>query len=143
MREIKNWLTDARKLEDELTELREAKQRAYELLTLASSCTDREKVSGTKENLFEKNMVAYIDYSRRIERAVEHLLRYKNRVLEAIGALDDGVYKTILTARYINCKTWEEISENLRCDLRWVYRMHNKALEKIAPFVKNNGEIDH
>ena len=131
MDDIKEYLAGGRKLDGEVHELSEARRRAYEILTLGSSLSEDDKVQTTKENSYEKNMAIYLDYTMRLEEAIGRLLSYKEKIAEIINAQEDSVYKAILVARYINCKNWEQIADDLHYNLRWVHRMHNRALEAI------------
>jgi len=39
--------------------------------------------------------------------------------------------QTLLELRYLCFKTWEQIAVELHFDLRWVYRLHGRALDEI------------
>ena len=51
----------------------------------------------------------------------------KQAILDKVDCLDDP-YKTILLYRYRDGLTWDQIAENMNYNVRWVYRMHKKAL---------------
>ena len=56
-------------------------------------------------------------------------------ILEEIRCVVEGVgdirYRMLLTERYVNFKTWEQVAESLGYDLRWVYRLHKEALSAL------------
>ena len=58
-------------------------------------------------------------------------------MLNLINRLDNTIYRTLLIARYINCKTWEQIADEMGYDLRWIYRLHGKALKAIESHYKS------
>lgn len=52
-----------------------------------------------------------------------------DKVRRLIDAVPDHQCRLILSQRYLSCKTWEQIAALLNFDLRWIYRLHNKALK--------------
>ena len=57
-------------------------------------------------------------------------------MLKLINKLDNVIYRTVLVDRYINCLTWEEVSEGLNMSVRHILRLHGKALNAIKRFYK-------
>lgn len=47
--------------------------------------------------------------------------------------------RQILALRYVRAKSWEEIAEAMKCNVRWVRRLHDQALleaDKILQYYK-------
>ena len=127
---VKEWLNRGWKLEQEINALLEAQRRALDKATSMSKRLDMEKVqqqSGGPEN----NMISYAEYSRMIDERIDELGGLKQEILQAINSIEDEMQRAILIERYINHKKWGKISVELHCDLRWLYRLHGKALLKI------------
>ena len=40
-------------------------------------------------------------------------------------------YQTILEKRYLCFQSWEKIAAAMDYDIRWLYRLHGKALEEV------------
>lgn len=55
----------------------------------------------------------------------------QRRITAAINALDDDDECTIMTEKYINGKTWEEVAEDNGYSWRTMHRIHSQALKKI------------
>ena len=53
-----------------------------------------------------------------------------------LATISDEKYKLLLQLRYIDLLKWEEIADRLECDVRWVYRMHGKALRMLSDRVE-------
>ncbi|WAJ24037.1 hypothetical protein [Lacrimispora xylanolytica] len=53
------------------------------------------------------------------------------KITSAINLLSDDDECTIMTDKYLNCKTWEEVSEDNGYSWRTVHRIHGRALKKI------------
>lgn len=111
----REWLERGFKLNMEIEQLNLAKENAKELCDSAQG----------------EAWKSYREYSKILFRKIDRLLEINKEIVQAISGVDDVLLRTILTARYINCKTWRQIAEDMEIDERWVYRLHKKALEKI------------
>lgn len=47
------------------------------------------------------------------------------------NSLDDDDECTVMTEKYLNCKTWEKVSEDNGFAWRTMHRIHGRALKKI------------
>ena len=72
-----------------------------------------------------------VELDARINAQIQELCRIKRLVWEAIEAVEDMRYRTLLEYRYRNCWTWEQIAEAMGYDLRWVHRLHGWALSRV------------
>lgn len=75
------------------------------------------------------------DLSTLIDADIKHLITLKWRIWETIDAVEDMRYRTVLELYYRAGYTWEQIAEKLHYDIRYVYKLHGKALLR----VKMNG----
>ena len=58
----------------------------------------------------------------------------KNELLEVqflINSLEDFRERSVLQLRYVDGCNWDEISERLYTDKRWIFRVHGRALKKL------------
>ena len=134
---IKEWLQKARKLNNEVEQLKMARQKALNLACEATVGVDNEKVQTSKINSTESKFVTYADYSKLLDAKIYELTNYRIKVLGCINKLDNSTYRTLLIARYINCKTWEQIAEDMQFkDVRWTYVLHGRALKKMEEAIK-------
>ena len=60
------------------------------------------------------------------------LLAYKSRMHNLINQLDNPSYRALLSLRYINCKTWEQIAEDMHYTTRNVHKIHGGALKLLS-----------
>lgn len=79
-----------------------------------------------------------IDLESKINAKIDELINIREAVKEKISFVDNAQLRQILTLRYINLKQWEDIAEYLHKDLRWVYRLHGRALEKIRLTIESH-----
>lgn len=66
----------------------------------------------------------------KINEEIDRLVELKEQARTFIHMLTDERYKTVLTEYYLNHKTWEQVADCMNYDLRWVYRIHGKALKE-------------
>jgi hypothetical protein len=64
-----------------------------------------------------------------IDRQVDILVTLKTTAEALINTIADSRYKDLLRYRYINNWKWESISDAMKIDIRWVYRLHGYALQ--------------
>lgn len=127
----KEWLKRARTINEELKQLKTARQEAWDIATAATSGTTGERVKRSRENSSEKNNHILLEYDLKISMQKEKLLQCKSEILEAIAMLEDSRYRILLIAYYVNCKSWEEVAVQMNYGIRQVYRLHGDALQKV------------
>ena len=71
------------------------------------------------------------DIDKAICEEISELCRIKREVNAAIDSVADMRYRHVLELRYRNYYSWDRIANALGYDLRYVYRLHGKALQCI------------
>ena len=131
MIEVKEFFRNGRKLNFEIQELKIARQKAFDLACGTSVAFEEEKTQTTQGNSIERKFISYAEYSKMLDEKIEELNGCRKDMLNVINKIPDTTYRTLLTARYINCETWEMVAEHLNLkDVRWVYELHKKALSQ-------------
>lgn len=78
-----------------------------------------------------------------LEQAVNartrELVRWKLAAMDAIDAVEEARLREVLELYYIDGFTWEQVAKQMNTDLRWVYRLHGRALLQI----RVPDEFDH
>ena len=74
---------------------------------------------------------ALMDLCADIDREIRELCRVKREVIEAIDAVEDMRLRRVLELRYRSYMSWEAIAGELGYDIRWVYRLHGRALLEV------------
>lgn len=69
-----------------------------------------------------------IDLESEINGYISDLYRLKRDALRVISLVCDLDQRTILVARYINFKKWEEVADDMSFSVQRVYEIHGKAL---------------
>ena len=69
---------------------------------------------------------------KEVTEDIDRLVDMKSGIRGAIERVENDKYRLLLEYRYLCGNTWEQIAEKMRIDLRWVYRMHGRALQEIT-----------
>lgn len=72
------------------------------------------------------------DAERRLASAYGTALAERCRVKDAIDTVPAPLRRDILTRRYILGQRWERIAADLDRDLRWVLRLHHRAVDELT-----------
>lgn len=128
---IVEWLNRGRNMDKEIKALQRAQQQAYDRATSAVSDSAAEKVQTSPRNNTENSFITYASYSEKIDKRIEELTAIQQEIFEAIKALDDTTLRTILTEKYINFRTFEQIAADLEYSSVHISRLHKKAIEKL------------
>lgn len=106
---------------------------AYEQQLTGGRCMryDRQGYPGTKGNHTEDGLVRLADYRAEADRKFEELVTARKNAERLIASVSDPVGWEVLTMRYIFGKRWEEIARRLNYSVSHIYRIHDRALEKM------------
>lgn len=129
--EVKVWLRsyrylkgEAERLEEELLYWRSKSEKMTRAMSgMPSGSGGEDQVSGSVEKIME--------LENRLEDKLSRMVKQRNEIEKIIDSLPEQ-QKQILYARYISCLTWDQVSQKMHFDYRWVLRLHKKALQAIS-----------
>ena len=101
--------------------------------------TTGERVMNSSTSDMMSTVDKIVDMQAVINAEIDRLVNLKEEARSKINQLKDTRYVSLLTDYYINCKTWEQVADDMGYDLRWVYRLHGMALQSFSKIF----EIDH
>ena len=131
--EVKDHLNKVRTIDKEIDAKEEIKEQMRRRLVNVKATQYREiDVMGGERKTSEDRILDYIEYSEQINELIDKLIDMKMTVVEEIENIDDGLYRTLLTERYINNKNWEVVANILGYDERHTLRLHNDALRAFS-----------
>ncbi len=79
-----------------------------------------------------ENGIATIDeIEAQINNDIDDLVDLRTEIEGKIDAVEDMRLRELLKCRYMDCKTWEEIAYENNYSWRWVYNLHEQALDRI------------
>ena len=72
-----------------------------------------------------------IELEQRVNAKTRELVRWKLAAIDAIDAVEEARLREVLELYYIDGFTWEQVAQRMGLDVRWVYRLHGKALLRV------------
>jgi len=76
----------------------------------------------------EDTIVKMIDMKNKINDRIDNLVDLKSEIFDKINKIEDPEYRTLLTLRYINLYTFEQIAVEMHYSWRHIIRKHGYAL---------------
>ena len=106
----------------------------------SSSNLEAERVQGGSSN---PDKIGYIlteidEYERIANETIDEYVASKNKAMSMIDKLDNGLYIEILTMRYFEEKSFEEIAVTLEKSYRHTTRLHGYALQEFQKIMDGN-----
>lgn len=96
----------------------------------------KDRVQSSNGSGMEGLIIKLCDMEAEIENDIDELIDRKISARKAIDAVEDLALRSILTLRYIEHLTWEEIAIHLNYEYRHILRLHGKALQMIEDVTK-------
>jgi len=72
-----------------------------------------------------------IELEQVVNQRTRELVRWKLATIDAIKSVEEPREAEVLELYYIDALTWEQVAQRMALDLRWVYRLHGRALTKV------------
>ena len=106
----------------------------YRLKTIACSVTistDKEAVdvSSDKDKL-GSTVTKIVDLEKDTDRLVDEFVRKRNHIISQIDSMENTDYYHVLSMRYVNQNTFEEISQATNWSIRKIFTIHGRALQE-------------
>lgn len=128
----KEYLSQAYRLDQRINSKIE---QVASLNELATKCTSTLTGMPRNPNRASSTMAdavgKIIDLQNEINRDIDRLVDLKREIVTVIKAIENPEYQTLLEKRYLCFLTWEKIAVDMGYDLRWLYRIHKRALDEI------------
>ena len=70
-----------------------------------------------------------IDLQCEINKDIDNLVGLKEEISQVIAGVEQTDLRMILEKRYLCFHSWEKIASEMFYDLRWLHRLHGRALE--------------
>lgn len=116
-----------------------------ELRSLAEKITSAPSLDGVRSSPSHDKVAAVVakivDLEDHINQRVDKLIDLKAEIVELVDAVPTTEYRLLLTMRYLNCKTWEQIAVDMNYTYKWVHVLHGRALiefEEVLRCYKNS-----
>lgn len=128
----KEYLQQAYRLDQRINSKIEQVASLNDLATkCTSSLTGMPRNPNRATSTMADAVAKIIDLQAEINRDIDRLVDLKREIVTVIKAIENPEYQTLLEKRYLCFLTWEQIAVDMGYDLRWLYRIHKRALEQI------------
>lgn len=72
-----------------------------------------------------------IELEQRVNARVREMCRLKRLAQEAIDQVEEARLREVLELYYIDGFSWQQVADRMGLDVRWVYRLHGRALLRV------------
>ena len=134
VKHVKTYLRKARELDTLVhTKLSEI-DRLRELAECLSSPKLGERVTSSNGNTSMQTVDKIVDLQAEVNKEIAVLVDLIAEIHTKIEQLENPTERAVLTERYINVKSWEEIAEIISYSGRNTKYIHGRALKNFALF---------
>jgi hypothetical protein len=128
----KEYLGQAYRIDQRINSKLEQLQSLRYLATKASAVLITDPVSSTRNvHGMEDVIIKIADLKSEISADLCQLVDTKHEIVTVIKCVENNELQTLLELRYLCFKNWEQIAVEMHLDLRWIHRLHNRALNEI------------
>ncbi|MGF3072754.1 DUF1492 domain-containing protein [Facklamia sp. P13069] len=135
----KDYLSQVAWIQQEIDTLAKERESIFNLTVRRPIISDM-KVQSSGKGQGDDIFATLADYAVRIANRSDDLIKLKIKISEQIEKIEDPTCRQLLRYRYTIGFTWEKIAEFMGYDLRWVYRLHGKALHEFEKAIKSHQE---
>lgn len=140
---IKEYLSQARYLDMRIQSKLEQLESLNELATKCTSVITGMPHSPSKSSSsMADTLTKIIDLQYDINKDIDNLVDLKEEIAQVIKCVEQTELRMILEKRYLCFHSWETIASEMFYDLRWLHRLHGRALES-AGKVYDKIQADH
>ena len=141
--EMKEYLSQAFRIDQRIQSKMEQVASLNDLATRATATYSDMPGSETRNlHRMEDAILSIIELEAEINGDICKLVQTKKDIVHKIKAVQNTEYQTLLELRYLCFKSWAQIAVDMGYELRWLYRLHHRALvllsSKIGPVLANN-----
>ncbi len=126
------WNIDQR-IKDKLDQVARLKEMATNVTSVIS---DMPRSATPNPQKMENAVLRLAEMESEIDADIGRLVNLKIEITQTIWRVEDANCRTLLEMRYISFKSWEEIAAAMGITVRWLHRLHAKALRRVDEFTK-------
>lgn len=93
--------------------------------------------SPSPNNQRMENIIARLtDTEDEINADIDRLVNLKLEIMNTIWQVTDENAQMVLERRYHSFKSWEDIAADMSVSIRWVHKIHAKALDDVEKILE-------
>ena len=126
------WNID-RRINDKLAHVAQLRDMATNVSTVISDMPR----SPSPNNQRMENIIARLtDTEEEINADIDHLVSLKLEIMNTIWQVEDENAQMVLERRYHSFKSWEDIAADMSVSIRWIHKIHVKALDEVEKILE-------
>ena len=134
--EMKEYLSQAFRIDQRIQSKMEQVASLNDLATRATATYSDMPGSETRNlHRMEDAILSIIELEAEINGDICKLVQTKKDIVHKIKAVQNTEYQTLLELRYLCFYSWEKVAVEMEYDLRYLHKLHRKALEQCSAFV--------
>lgn len=95
-----------------------------------------ERVQSTRDfNKHSDKILKIIELEEEVEKMAKEMTERQNVVKEAAAKLENEEIARVITLRYIDLKSWDEIAKEIEKSTRWAMKLHSKGIKNLKEIV--------
>ena len=98
------------------------------MMSVTTNLTDDKIKSSSEPDKLSSVISEIIDLENGLTNDIQNLMTLKQKITLEIDSIQDDDYKLLLTLRYLNYKTWEQIAVEMGYTYQWIHMLHSRAL---------------
>jgi DNA-directed RNA polymerase specialized sigma subunit len=141
--EIKSYMSQTLKINDQINAKIDKIAYYRNLSTKVTSTYSLTSGAVTSRSRVEDCVIAIIALEDEINRDIDKLVKLKRELEDLIKCVPQTNLIILLELRYICCKTWKQIAEDMHYDVSHIYRLHGcalNALNKVKKIAKDESK---
>ena len=132
----KEYLSQARLLDARINAKIQQVAALNDLATHATATlTGMPRNPNRSESRMAEAVVKIVDLQNEINHDIDELVDLKREIVGVIKRIDNPEYQTLLELRYLCFYSWEKVAVEMEYDLRYLHKLHRKALEQCSAIV--------
>lgn len=132
----KEYLGQAYRIDQRINSKLEQVASLRALATKATSTLSDTPQGGSRNvQAMEATIVKIMDLENEINEDIDTLVDLKREIVGVIKCIPNPEYQTLLELRYLCFYSWEKAAVEMEYDLRYMHKLHRKALEQCSAFI--------
>ena len=128
----KEYLSQAYRIDQRINSKIEQVRSLRDLAEKATATlSDMPRNPSPNHHRMEDFLCKALDLESEINADLCRLIDTKREIVTVVKCVENRELQTLLEMRYLCYKTWEGIAVEMHFDLRWVYRLHGRALDEV------------
>lgn len=133
---IKQYLEEIKAMRQAIQRLKRRRKNLHLSVSFGGIDYSADRIQATPKNKMEE---AAVRMSERLEKLDAEIARLSIEIddrIENIESLQNSTYRSILYKRYVEDKSWEKISVEMKYSYNYICNTHGKALKALEKMLK-------